>query len=57
MANSFNSMQSGIAGLESQLLHVARHDAATGFLSRSWKNGWNSGWRWRTIRPAWSSCS
>jgi diguanylate cyclase len=34
LADSFNSMQSGIAERESRLLHVVRHDAATGLPNR-----------------------
>ncbi|MEO6185064.1 MAG: EAL domain-containing protein, partial [Steroidobacteraceae bacterium] len=34
LAESFNSMQSGIAEREAELLHVARHDSATGLPNR-----------------------
>ena len=34
LAESFNSMQKGIAERESQLMHMARHDAATGLPNR-----------------------
>jgi diguanylate cyclase (GGDEF)-like protein len=40
LAESFNSMQSGIAERESELLHVARHDAATGLPNRTQLEEW-----------------
>jgi diguanylate cyclase (GGDEF)-like protein len=40
LADSFNSMQSGIAERETRLLHVARHDAATGLPNRSQLEEW-----------------
>jgi diguanylate cyclase (GGDEF)-like protein len=43
LADSFNSMQRGIAQRESQLLHVARHDAATGMPNRVHLEEWLTG--------------
>jgi diguanylate cyclase (GGDEF)-like protein len=43
LANSFNSMQSGIAERESELLHVARHDSATGLPNRRQLEEWLTG--------------
>ncbi|MEO6079516.1 MAG: EAL domain-containing protein [Steroidobacteraceae bacterium] len=40
LADSFNSMQSGIAERESQLLHIARHDSATGLPNRVQLEDW-----------------
>jgi diguanylate cyclase (GGDEF)-like protein len=40
LADSFNSMQSGIAERETRLLHVARHDAATGLPNRIQLEEW-----------------
>ncbi|MEO8313539.1 MAG: phosphodiesterase [Pseudomonadota bacterium] len=40
LADSFNSMQSGIAERESLLLHVARHDSATGLPNRVQLEEW-----------------
>jgi diguanylate cyclase len=40
LAESFNSMQIGIAERESRLLHVARHDAATGLPNRLRMEEW-----------------
>ena len=42
LAESFNSMQSGIAEREAELLHVARHDAATGLPNRIHLEEWLS---------------
>ncbi len=40
LAESFNSMQSGIAEREAELLHVARHDSATGLPNRTHLAEW-----------------
>lgn len=40
LADSFNSMQRGIAERESQLLHVVRHDSATGLPNRVQLEEW-----------------
>jgi diguanylate cyclase (GGDEF)-like protein len=40
LAEIFNSMQSGIADRESRLLHMARHDPATGLPNRVFAEEW-----------------
>lgn len=40
LAESFNTMQTGIAERESRLLHMARHDAATGLPNRLRMEEW-----------------
>jgi len=40
LAEAFNSMQSGIADRESRLMHMARHDAATGLPNRFFAEEW-----------------
>jgi EAL domain-containing protein (putative c-di-GMP-specific phosphodiesterase class I)/GGDEF domain-containing protein len=40
LAQAFNSMQSGIADRETRLMHMARHDAATGLPNRLYAEEW-----------------
>jgi len=40
LADAFNSMQSGIADRESRLMHMARHDTATGLPNRVFAEEW-----------------
>jgi predicted signal transduction protein with EAL and GGDEF domain len=40
LAEAFNSMQRGIADRESRLVHVARHDSATGLPNRYFAEQW-----------------
>jgi EAL domain-containing protein (putative c-di-GMP-specific phosphodiesterase class I)/GGDEF domain-containing protein len=40
LAQAFNSMQSGIADRESRLMHMARHDSATGLPNRLFAEEW-----------------
>ncbi|HXC60956.1 MAG TPA: EAL domain-containing protein [Steroidobacteraceae bacterium] len=40
LAQAFNSMQSGIADRESRLMHMARHDGATGLPNRLYAEEW-----------------
>jgi diguanylate cyclase (GGDEF)-like protein len=40
LAHAFNSMQQGIADRESRLLHLARHDGATGLPNRYFAEQW-----------------
>ncbi|HYP80387.1 MAG TPA: EAL domain-containing protein, partial [Steroidobacteraceae bacterium] len=42
LADAFNSMQSGIADRESRLMHMARHDTATGLPNRVFAEEWLS---------------
>jgi len=40
LAQAFNSMQSGIADRETRLMHMARHDGATGLPNRLYAEEW-----------------